>query len=194
MTTPPAYDERLWFGPVGWFAVVLAAVSLGAVPAPLDPGLGLVVGAVSLVVASLVVVATTARVRVDGGTLRAGRAEVPVQLLAAPRRLDGPELATELGPALDARSYACLRSWVRTAVRVELRDPQDATPYWIVSTRHPQALVAALLAAGAAPAAPAPTSALADTLAVTDTFVETVAHHRPTDEKHPDGRQDDDGR
>ncbi|MCG2800559.1 MAG: DUF3093 domain-containing protein [Cellulomonas sp.] len=162
MTTAPAHDERLWIGPVGWFAVVLAAVSLGAAFAPLNRGLGLAIGAGSLIVISLVVVATTARVQVDGGTMRAGRAQIPVRLLAAPRVLDGPGLATELGPALDARSYACLRSWVRSAVRVDLDDPQDPTPYWIVSTRHPQALVAALLAAGAAPAVPAPVTSPAD--------------------------------
>lgn len=161
MTSAPDHDERLWFGPVGWFGVALAALSLGAVPAPINPRLGLVVGLVTLLVAVVVVVATTARVRVADGVLRAGRAQVPVALLAAPRALSPQELALELGPALDARSYACLRSWVRTAVRVELRDPTDPTPYWIVSTRRPAELVAALERAGAAPgtapeAAPAP--------------------------------------
>lgn len=151
MTVAPDHDERLWFGPVGWFGVVLAALSLGAVPAPISPRLGLVVGVVTLLVTIAVVVATTARVRVADGVLQAGRARVPVALLATPRALSPQDLAVELGPTLDARSYACLRSWVRTAVRVELCDPADPTPYWIVSTRRPAALVAALVRAGAAP-------------------------------------------
>jgi hypothetical protein len=33
---------------------------------------------------------------------------------------------------------------VGPVVRIEVTDPHDSTPYWIVSTRHPDALVAAL--------------------------------------------------
>jgi hypothetical protein len=29
-------------------------------------------------------------------------------------------------------------------VRIDLADPDDPTPYWFVSTRHPERLVAAL--------------------------------------------------
>jgi hypothetical protein len=32
-------------------------------------------------------------------------------------------------------------------VRVTVTDPQDPTPYWLVSTRHPEKLVEALQAA-----------------------------------------------
>ena len=40
-----------------------------------------------------------------------------------------------------------LRPYVKTAVRVELTDPADPTPYWLLSSRHPQALASALDAA-----------------------------------------------
>ena len=59
-------------------------------------------------------------------------------------------LRQELGPRLDARAYVCLRAWARTGVHVVLEDPQDPTPYWLVSTRRPQDLAQALRAAGAA--------------------------------------------
>ena len=48
------------------------------------------------------------------------------------------------GPRLDARAYLCLRGWIPTGVRIALADPQDPTPYWLLSTRRPEALAAAL--------------------------------------------------
>lgn len=140
----PRFRERLWPGPLGWGAVLAFAAVLGAAFLPVDTLLSLVVGVLALLGGLAGAVLTTPRVEVERGTLRAGTARIPVRLLAAPRVLDRAALRVELGPALDARAYACLRSWIGTAVRVEVRDPQDPTPYWIVSTRRPDDLVAAL--------------------------------------------------
>jgi hypothetical protein len=43
-----------------------------------------------------------------------------------------------------------LRSYVRTAVRIEVVDPQDPHPYLYLSSRHPEQLAAALARASAA--------------------------------------------
>ena len=45
---------------------------------------------------------------------------------------------------LDARAWLLIRGWVDPVVRVRLTDPKDPTPYWLVSSRHPEAVVAAL--------------------------------------------------
>ena len=57
------------------------------------------------------------------------------------------------GPEADARAYLVLRPYVRTAVQVDLADPADPAPYWLISSRHPKRLADALVAAasGAAP-------------------------------------------
>ncbi|MGA9746160.1 MAG: DUF3093 family protein, partial [Nocardioides sp.] len=39
--------------------------------------------------------------------------------------------------------------YLARSVQVPVDDPGDPAPYWLVSTRHPQRLVAALVAAGA---------------------------------------------
>ena len=44
----------------------------------------------------------------------------------------------------DARAYLLLRPYLKRAVRVEIADPADPTPYWLVATRHPETLAAAL--------------------------------------------------
>jgi hypothetical protein len=51
------------------------------------------------------------------------------------------------GPAADARAYLLLRPYLKRAVKVQITDPADPTPYWLVSSRHPEALAGALNAA-----------------------------------------------
>ena len=85
-----------------------------------------------------------ARVTVSEGTLRAGRATIPVEYLAAPEVLDPDATRRVVGREADARAYLLLRPYVRHSVRVGVTDPEDPTPYWVVSTRHPRRLAAAL--------------------------------------------------
>jgi len=33
------------------------------------------------------------------------------------------------------RAYLALRFWVKTGVKIELADPADPTPYWLISTK-----------------------------------------------------------
>lgn len=144
MLSVMSYVERLWPGALGWVGVLAFAAMVGVALVPVDELLALVVGLVLALGGLALVALATPRVEVSRGELRAGAAHIPTRLLGAARALDADALRTELGPALDARAYVCLRGWIHTAVRVEVRDPQDPTPYWIVSTRRSQALLAAL--------------------------------------------------
>ncbi|QTE28339.1 DUF3093 domain-containing protein [Pengzhenrongella sicca] len=149
---PPAYSERLLPGPLGWLIVVLFAAGMGVVLYPVSPPVAAGVGLVMVAIGGAVAILTTLRVEVRGGELRAGAAHIPLGLLGEVRALDAGETRLELGPALDARAYLCLRAWAHTAVRAEVLDPADATPYWIVSTRHPQELARAVAQARERPA------------------------------------------
>jgi hypothetical protein len=84
----------------------------------------------------------------EGPVLRAGRAWIPLDQVARPVVLDRAPLRELLGPSSDARAYTCERPWLHTAVRVDVTDPQDPTPYWVVETRTPDRLVAALRSGG----------------------------------------------
>jgi hypothetical protein len=139
-----AFRERLWPGPGGWLVAVGLGALVGLVLFPVSVPLAWGVGIAAVVLAVGATAALTPRVEVSGGELRAGSAHVPLSLLRAPTPLSGDALRAALGPELDARAYVCLRGWVHSAVRVELTDPADPTPYWIVSTRRPEALAAAL--------------------------------------------------
>jgi len=143
-TVKPAWSERLWPGALAWVLLVVLAAMVGIALTPVDPRAGAAAAALTVLVGAVVLLRTSPVVQVSGGVLRAGAARIPLAMLGEARALDVAETRAELGPRLDARAHLCHRGWIPTAVRVEVHDPQDPTPYWIVSTRRPAELVAAV--------------------------------------------------
>jgi len=86
----------------------------------------------------------SATLSVGDGVFEAGRARIPVHLLAAPEPLDAAAARRAAGVDADARAYLVIRPYIPQAVRVRVVDPADPTPYWLVSSRHPTALAAEL--------------------------------------------------
>lgn len=147
----PGYDERLGV-PLRWWALatMFTASVLVAflVATPLWVALT-VAGVLALAVVALFVGYGAARVRVGDGELRAGRARIPVAALGEVQTLDAESARLLAGRDADARAYLLIRPYLRRAVRVEVVDPTDPTPYWLVATRRPDLLAAALSAARA---------------------------------------------
>ena len=86
----------------------------------------------------------SARLEVTDGVFRAGRARIEVRWLAEPRPLDAEETWRAAGPGADARAWLVLRPYLRESVMVQVVDPADPVPYWLVSTRRPGQLAASL--------------------------------------------------
>lgn len=153
----PTYDETLRV-PLRWWALTtmfLASVLIAflvATPVAVAVATTLVLTALA---AAVFLSYGSARVVVADGTFRAGRASIPVSLLADPEPLDAEATHRAVGVEADARAYLLLRAYAEGAVRVRVVDPADRTPYWLVSTRDPDRLCAALSAAiGVAATAP----------------------------------------
>lgn len=93
----------------------------------------------------------SARVRVVNGALAAGDARIPVAALGEPEILDAEESRAWRTYKADTRAFMLMRSYVPTALRIEVTDPTDPTPYVYVSTREPLALAAAIRSAKSTP-------------------------------------------
>ena len=144
MPNVSTYRERLW--PAPWVfiatALVIPASLLVFLPISLPVGVGVAVLLYGAVVGALFV--TTATIEVTGTEVRAGRARMPRSVVSGAQAFDGGEATAERGVRLDARAWLLLRGWIPGVVRIELDDPADPTPYWLVSTRNPEELEAAL--------------------------------------------------
>ena len=87
-----------------------------------------------------------ARVEVSAGELRIRDAHVPLRLIDGAVSLDARTLRRVVGPEGDPAAFVSIRPWVHTGVQFWLDDPDDPTPYWIVSTRRGDRLAALLRA------------------------------------------------
>lgn len=145
---PSGFDERLSV-PWWWYlAAAGVAALLGAEVHMGYPGLRAWLGYAVLVPLALATVAWLGRtrVRVADGELRVGDAALPLRHTGRVDVVAKADKQQALGPDLDPAAFLMHRTWVGPVVRVEVTDPRDPTPYWVVSTRRPQALVAALTA------------------------------------------------
>ncbi|MFD4605396.1 DUF3093 domain-containing protein [Streptomyces sp. NPDC058464] len=142
------YEERLTAPRSWWFLSFLIGVSFALVLLPFGtlPMLGGLVGgtAAAAVVASSY---GSPRIRVVGDSLIAGEARIPVSALGSSEVLDPDEARAWRTYKADVRAFLLLRSYIPRALRVEVTDPEDPTPYLYLSTREPEALAAAIEAA-----------------------------------------------
>jgi len=138
------YRERLWAPPLLYLATALVIPAALLVFLPISPVAGVVVAA-ALYLGVLVMLWVLAPVvEVTDTEFRAGRARLPRAAVGAVEGFEGAAATTQRGPKLDARAWILFRGYVSGVVRVEVADPQDPTPYWLVSVRHPDRVVAAL--------------------------------------------------
>ncbi|GAA1567504.1 DUF3093 domain-containing protein [Kribbella sancticallisti] len=140
------YRERLSV-PVLWWIIGAAAVAtlyvITAVPAGIFTGIA-VGGIAAALLITLFLRYGGAVVEVNAEKLRAGRASIEREYLGKVEALSGEAARNAFGRDCDPAAYLVLRSYLPGAVRVEITDPQDPAPYWLIATRNPEQLAAAL--------------------------------------------------
>ena len=125
----------LIFGGVcGWIMVVAASPSLGVTAADRRNAGS---GSADLGLRRLTV-------RADAEGLHVGGAHLDAAHIGTVTPLDRVAFRARLGPEADARAWLRTRPYIDGGVRVEVNDPSDPVPYWLVSCRRPEAVAAAL--------------------------------------------------
>ena len=146
MTSPlqSTYRERLWPAPWLFFATALVIPASFLVFLPISVPAGIAT-AIALYLGCLVLLFIASPViEVTDGELRAGRARLPLDVIATAEGFEGADATLQRGQKLDARAWLLIRGWVSPVAKISLDDANDPTPYWLVSTRRPAELVAAL--------------------------------------------------
>lgn len=140
------YSERLHV-PLRWWVqatTLLATFWLAFIVAMPAWAAWAAISVLLLATAAMFLLIGSARVVVRDGVLYAGRASIPSDLLGAAEPLDAEGTRRVHGVDANARAYLLTRPYLKLSVRVEVRDPADSTPYWLISTRHPHDLAAVL--------------------------------------------------
>lgn len=146
-TSRPLYVERLGVPFRWWVQGLMFTASLWlAVVVALPEALAWTLTALTAALVGLGLLAYgSARIEVTDREFRAGRAHIEGALLGAATPLDAEQTRRTAGVDADVRAYLLLRPYLRRAVKVEITDPADPAPYWLVSTRHPERLAEALV-------------------------------------------------
>lgn len=136
------HSERLY---VAWWGWPLPLIAAGLIAAEVHMGYPGVRGwlpyvvFVPLMVLWLLLMGRT-KVTVTGDELRVGKARLPLEFVGEVEIVGKDHKRKALGPELDPAAFVVHRGWVGPLLRVHLTDPADPTPYWIFSTRKPEAV------------------------------------------------------
>lgn len=87
------------------------------------------------------------KVQVRDGELWVDDAHLPVKFISEVIPLDQDDRRLLLGPGADPLAFVVQRPWIKGTVQIVLDDPEDPTPYWVISTRSPERLSRSIRAA-----------------------------------------------
>lgn len=134
---PPWWVYAVPAGLVALFCFTFAAV--------ITPPAALVLFFVLFGLAAFTVWRRRLELSVDDARLRIGRESLPLADIGEVTALDEPALRLAAGPQADPRAHLVLRN-LATKQGVKIEVTSGDTPYWLVSSGHPQELVHALQA------------------------------------------------
>jgi len=149
-TTPYAsapattYTEKLWPAWWIWAVIIAGGGALALAFAPISVLWSSVVGAVFILIMTILTVMSIAKIEVSPERVSVGRASIEREFIGEFSSHRKDDAFFERGRGLNGTAFMCFRGWIDPVVKMEITDERDATPYWLVSTRHPEKFVAAL--------------------------------------------------
>jgi hypothetical protein len=143
------YHERLRV-PVSWWVLgMISVLMLGAgflAGFDWEPALA-VYGILTAGLAAILIGWGLLRLEVADGELRVGRDRLPVTLAGEVTALDEEQTRALRGPRADPAAYLMTRPYLPRSVYIAVDDPAARGPYWLIGTRRPEELAAAIEAA-----------------------------------------------
>jgi DUF3093 family protein len=140
------YRERLHVPLAWWLLAVPTVLILGATlyagltePWPVIIMVGLAGGC-----AALLITMGLATVEIRDGGLRAGNAVLPLTAVREVAGLDENQTRRLRGPQADPAARLYSRPYLKESVYLAVAPAGSTAPYWLIGTRHPAELAAAI--------------------------------------------------
>lgn len=143
----PIFRERLSPGPAVVLVAAVGGAIFGVILVPISVLAAIVVALVLGISAAIGVVLTSPVVTVDDHEVQAGPASIDPCLLGEPEVLDRETWALTMGQQFEPLAYHCTRGWMHEGVRIPVRDDDDPTSAWVISSRRAEQLALAVEAA-----------------------------------------------
>ena len=86
----------------------------------------------------------TSRIRVDQNELRIDKAHIALKYLGKVTVLDSDAMRLLRTRDADPAAFLAIKFWAATGIKIEVTDPRDATPYWLITSKRGEKLAALL--------------------------------------------------
>jgi hypothetical protein len=91
-----------------------------------------------------VAIAMKSEITFDGEILRIDKANIDKKYLGAVTVLDKSEMRLLRTRDADPAAYLAIKFWEPQGLRIDLNDPRDKTPYWLITSKRGEEIAALL--------------------------------------------------
>jgi hypothetical protein len=131
----------IWVLAFVYFLFLSIALSVWAA---LDTRATLVTLALSTIALIWISISMTSEITFDGEVLRIDKANIEVKYLGKVTVLDKTAMRLLRTRDADPAAFLAIKFWEPRGLRIDLSDPRDKTPYWLVTSKRGEEIAALL--------------------------------------------------
>ena len=87
----------------------------------------------------------TSRISISESVLRIDKAHIDRKYLGKVTVLDSDAMRLLRTRDADPAAYLAIKFWASEGIKVEITDPRDTTPYWLITSKRGEELAASLI-------------------------------------------------
>lgn len=133
-----SYSERVFPGLSFFLATLFAPAALYLIVLAFDDFWALITFVASELAIIFLGLFAAPTLSLSSKTLSIGNVQIPTQYVKAITVVEASAQQSEKGPKLNPSAYVRFQVGVKGLIKVELNDPNDPTPYWLISSRNPE--------------------------------------------------------
>jgi ABC-type siderophore export system fused ATPase/permease subunit len=144
-TTQMLYRERVTPKWTNFLPLALIFPTFWLTFAPINAAAGLISGVVVTLLVFAFMFLNSPIIEIKPGQIRVSKARIEAKYLGKVEIAPPAPRFAQRVPNLDARAYLALQNSQKGLIKLEISDSKDPTPYWVFSTKNPDAVIQALL-------------------------------------------------
>lgn len=86
----------------------------------------------------------TSRIRIDRDELRIDKSHIDLKYLGKVTVLDSEAMRLLRTRDADPAAFLAIKFWASKGIKIEVNDPRDLTPYWLITSKRGEKLAALL--------------------------------------------------
>ena len=132
------YSERVLPGLSFFFATLFVPTALYLIVLAFDDFWALLTFVLTEVVIVCLGLFASPTLKLTNESLSIGKVQIPTKYIKNVTAIEANAQQSEKGPKLHPAAYIRIQVGVKGLLKIELDDPSDPTPYWLISSGNPE--------------------------------------------------------